>query len=157
MRKSVLRGVGAIAGAAAALAAPLAGSAASSTYTVGPISNLSSTSCSGQNAEVEQAADAQRGYVYVVWMGCSKIAFSRSTDGGVSFSPAITVPAPPVVTMAAQRGSKSLWLTHRSTHTLGAGDPSPSSAGSRCGPVVRMASYGWCASPCTAARNRKGS
>ncbi|TMC33995.1 MAG: exo-alpha-sialidase [Chloroflexi bacterium] len=92
MRKSVLRGVGAIAGAAAALAAPLAGSAASATYTVGPISNLSSTSCSGQNAEVEQAADAQRGYVYVVWMGCSKIAFSRSTDGGVSFSPAITVP-----------------------------------------------------------------
>jgi BNR/Asp-box repeat len=49
-----------------------------------------STSCAGQNAEVEQAVDGSR--VYEIWMGCSGIAFARSTDGGAHFSNPISVP-----------------------------------------------------------------
>src|SRR5438067_13717503 len=78
---------------AATLIAPTLASAASISYSVGPISNLSATSCSGANAEVEQAVDPSLGYVYEGWMGCSKIAFSRSLDGGGTFSPAVTLPA----------------------------------------------------------------
>src|SRR6266513_4443022 len=78
---------------AAILTTPTAASAASTSYSVGPISNLSATSCSGANAEVEQAVDPSLGYVYEEWMGCSKIAFSRSLDGGSTFSPAVTLPA----------------------------------------------------------------
>ena len=78
MGKVLLRGAGILAGVAAALAAPIDG-AASAVYTAGPISNLSSTSCSGSNAEVEQAVDTSNGYVYEDWMGCSKIGFARST------------------------------------------------------------------------------
>jgi hypothetical protein len=49
-----------------------------------------STSCAGQNAEVEQAVDGS--LVYEIWMGCSGIAFARSTDGGAHFSKPISVP-----------------------------------------------------------------
>jgi hypothetical protein len=49
-----------------------------------------STSCAGQNAEVEQAVDGL--LVYETWMGCSGIAFARSTDGGAHFSKPISVP-----------------------------------------------------------------
>lgn len=77
---------------AATLVTAAAGPASSTTYSVGPISNLSATSCSGANAEVEQAVDQDRGYVYEEWMGCSKIAFSRSLDGGATFGPAATLP-----------------------------------------------------------------
>src|SRR5690349_81393 len=69
------------------------GAAAPATFVVGPISNLSATSCSGSNAEVEQAVDPRAGYVFEEWMGCSKIAFSRSLDGGRTFSRAVTLPA----------------------------------------------------------------
>ncbi len=62
------------------------------TYNVGPITNISS-SCSGQNAEVEQAVDPTNPeYVYEEWMGCKGIAFSVSTDGGLRFSDPIAVP-----------------------------------------------------------------
>lgn len=62
------------------------------TYTVGPITNISG-SCSGQNAESEQAVDSVHGnYVYEVWMGCSGIAFARSTDGGHTFLAPINLP-----------------------------------------------------------------
>src|SRR5690349_17655686 len=93
MARRLLRSIAILGGAAAALATPLAGqaSAAAATYTVGPISNLSATSCSGSNAEVEQAADPNGSYVYEDWMGCSKIGFARSTDGGKTFEPATTV------------------------------------------------------------------
>jgi hypothetical protein len=64
-------------GTAAPGAATAAGSPA--TYQVGPITDVST--CSGQNAEVEQAVDAKRGYVYQEWMGCRGIAVARSTDG----------------------------------------------------------------------------
>ena len=60
-------------------------------YNVGPVNDVSA-SCSGQNAEVEQAVDAKLGYVYETWMGCKGIAFARSTDGGDTFDTPITVP-----------------------------------------------------------------
>jgi hypothetical protein len=60
-------------------------------YAVGPVADLT-TSCSGQNAEVEQASDPARQLVFEAWMGCSGIAFSRSADGGATFSTPISVP-----------------------------------------------------------------
>ena len=57
----------------------------------GPVTDLT-TKCSGQNAEVEQATDAAAGYVYEEWMGCAGIAFSRSSDGGQTWSAPINVP-----------------------------------------------------------------
>src|SRR5579864_5376622 len=80
------------AGAAAAVTIPTAGFASqAASYSVGPIINLT-TSCAGQNAEVEQAVDPSNGYVYEEWMGCSGIAFARSTDGGRTFSDPVSVP-----------------------------------------------------------------
>src|SRR5215471_11443481 len=61
------------------------------TYTVGAITDVSAA-CSGQNAEVEQAADPNLGDVYDIWMGCKGIAFARSTDGGRTFDRPISVP-----------------------------------------------------------------
>jgi hypothetical protein len=58
---------------------------------VGPVIDVSA-SCSGQDAEVEQAVDTTLGYAYETWMGCRGIAFARSTDGGLSFAPPISVP-----------------------------------------------------------------
>ncbi len=92
MRGRAWRGIVAAGGAILAVAAPVEGLAASATFTTGPISNLSATSCSGSNAEVEQAVDPAIGYVYEDWMGCSKIGFARSTDGGRTFGAAMTLP-----------------------------------------------------------------
>jgi len=51
-----------------------------------PVTEVS-RGCAGQNAEVEQAADPVRGYVYEEWMGCNNaIAFARSADGGLHFA-----------------------------------------------------------------------
>src|SRR5487761_1165879 len=81
--------------AAAVLAVTLVGPspalAAGVSYTVGPIRDVSA-SCSGQNAEVEQAVDVRLGYVYESWMGCKGIAFAWSANGGRSFSTPISVP-----------------------------------------------------------------
>jgi hypothetical protein len=74
-----------LSGTASASAAPAV------TYGISPISDISA-SCSGQNAEVEQAVDAKLGYVYDEWMGCRGIAFARSTDGGRTFGTPISVP-----------------------------------------------------------------
>jgi hypothetical protein len=58
---------------------------------ISPISELSGA-CAGQNAEVEQAADRRRGYVYEEWMGCqNQIALARSTDGGRHFGPPVVL------------------------------------------------------------------
>ena len=92
MTGSRWRGLAVIAIAATAAAVPVNGVASGASFSMGPIDNLSSTSCSGSNAEVEQAVDPALGYVYEDWMGCSKIAFARSTDGGQSFGPAFTLP-----------------------------------------------------------------
>src|SRR2546430_8158859 len=82
--------VTAILGAAIIAASP-ALAASGPTYDISPVANVSA-SCAGQNAEVEQAADASLGYVYETWMGCRGIAFARSTDGGVTFDTPISVP-----------------------------------------------------------------
>ena len=60
-------------------------------YTAGAISNLT-TSCAGQNAEVEEAVDPTNGYVYEDWMGCSGIGFTRSTDGGDTWDAPTNLP-----------------------------------------------------------------
>ncbi|HET9781157.1 MAG TPA: sialidase family protein [Candidatus Dormibacteraeota bacterium] len=70
-------------------AALVAHAASGVTYTPDPQSQLVS-SCSGQNAEVEQAAAS--GYIYEEWMGCGGIAFARSSDGGHSWSSPIAPP-----------------------------------------------------------------
>jgi hypothetical protein len=89
-RRRIAKSVVGLCAAAALFAATPAFSAGPS-YTVGPVSDISA-SCSGQNAEVEQAVDAKLGYVYEEWMGCRGIAFARSTDGGASFQTPISVP-----------------------------------------------------------------
>jgi hypothetical protein len=77
---------------------------AGTTYTVGPITDVSA-SCSGQNAEVEEAADPSLGYVYETWMGCRGIAFARSTDGGATFGTPISVPGSSARTAPSTRSS----------------------------------------------------
>jgi hypothetical protein len=56
---------------------------------VSPVVEVSGA-CSGQNAEVEEASHGKD--VYVEWIGCGGIGFARSTDGGLSFSPGVTLP-----------------------------------------------------------------
>jgi hypothetical protein len=85
----MIRRIGLLVAAAFAVATPALG--AGTTYTVGPVTDLSA-SCSGQNAEVEQAVDQKLGYVYEDWMGCHGIGFARSTDGGRSFEAPISLP-----------------------------------------------------------------
>jgi hypothetical protein len=87
MRRALVVALGALALASAASAAP-------APYAVGPITNLT-TACSGQNAEVETAVDPSLGYAYEDWMGCNGIGFSRSLDGGRTWSAPITVPGSP--------------------------------------------------------------
>jgi hypothetical protein len=60
-------------------------------YSRGAVTNISG-SCKGQNAEVEQAVDAARGYVYEEWIGCGGIGFARSIDSGRTFEPPFAVP-----------------------------------------------------------------
>jgi len=60
-------------------------------YTVSQVTDISS-SCAGQNAEVEQAVDPSQHYVYADWMGCKGIAFAVSTDGGGHFDAPISLP-----------------------------------------------------------------
>ena len=62
------------------------------TYGVGAVRALS-TRCAGQNAEVEQAVDPVRAYVYEAWIGCNAIAFARSRNGGRHFSKPIALRA----------------------------------------------------------------
>jgi hypothetical protein len=77
--------------AAVALFAATPALGAGATYTAGAVTDISA-SCSGQNAEVEQAVDPKLGYVYEDWMGCSGIGFARSTDGGRTFGTPISLP-----------------------------------------------------------------
>ncbi|HEX8007472.1 MAG TPA: sialidase family protein [Trebonia sp.] len=55
-----------------------------------PMTDISSA-CAGQNAEVEEATAAPD-YVYADWIGCGGIGFARSADGGLHWSPPVTVP-----------------------------------------------------------------
>ncbi len=71
---------------------PAAAAAGAVTYSVVTPIDISSA-CSGQNAEVEAAADPKLGYVYELWMGCNGIGFARSTDGGYSFGAPLVMPS----------------------------------------------------------------
>ena len=62
------------------------------TYSESAIAMPSAACASGQNAEVEQAADLALGYVYADWMGCQGIAFARSRDGGRTWDDPLHVP-----------------------------------------------------------------
>ena len=96
---------------------------APSVPTVSPISDISKA-CAGQNAEVEQATDPARGYVYEEWMGCGgRIAFARSTDGGLHFSKPIVLPASagawdPSVAVAPSGVVYAAFMTGNSLHTF---------------------------------------
>jgi hypothetical protein len=87
----IVRAVAAAAALAAVLGGTPAAAAPTATYAIGSASDVSAL-CSGQNAEVEQTVDAQRGYVYEIWMGCRAIGFARSTDGGATFEQPLSVP-----------------------------------------------------------------
>jgi len=67
-----------------------ANAATAASYQVGPITDVST--CSGQNAEVEQAVDPKLGYVYEEWMGCKGISVARSTDGGRTWDAPVSLP-----------------------------------------------------------------
>jgi hypothetical protein len=78
---ATVAGVPACAATAAATARPV----------VSPI-GLVSAGCAGQNAEVEQAVDPARGYVYEEWMGCKdQIGVAVSADGGLTFGPPVVL------------------------------------------------------------------
>jgi hypothetical protein len=91
LRRLVGAGIAAVAFAAVAATVPPASAARPQKPAVGPIVDVSKA-CAGQNAEVEQAADPSRGYVYELWIGCNGIGFARSADGGRHFSKPVTVP-----------------------------------------------------------------
>ena len=77
--------------ATAAFSSSFASAAASGPTLTGPVQV---STCSGKNAEVEQATDPSLGYVYEDWMGagCQNISFARSLDGGASFQSPFSVP-----------------------------------------------------------------
>jgi hypothetical protein len=87
--------------------APVAAAAPGAGHSIGR-SAVVSSGCRGQNAEVLQAVDRKRGYVYEEWMGCRGIGFARSTDRGKTFGSPISLPGTnglanswdPVVTVA---------------------------------------------------------
>jgi hypothetical protein len=96
MRTWLLAGVAATAGIVTFGLAPAAGAAGTGHGTrqagTHPAVHDISKACSGQNAEVEQATDPARGFVYEAWMGChNQIAFARSTDGGRHFGRPLVV------------------------------------------------------------------
>lgn len=80
-----------LAAATAAFSSSFA-SAATSGYTL--TAPVQVSTCSGKNAEVEQATDPSLGYVYEDWMGagCQNISFARSIDGGKTFQSPISLP-----------------------------------------------------------------
>ncbi|HEV2376275.1 MAG TPA: sialidase family protein [Streptosporangiaceae bacterium] len=62
---------------------------------IGPITDFSkSSSCSGQNSEVEQAADPAGKYVYEEWMSCNGgLGFATSSNRGQTFGTPVTLPS----------------------------------------------------------------
>jgi hypothetical protein len=91
-----------------ALAAPPTGNV---TYSVGPISDVSS-GCPG-TGDIDEAVDNARNYVYQEFEGCdhgNAVGFSRSTDGGVNYSPPAALPY--------SRGGWDPWLAVAPDGTL---------------------------------------
>ncbi len=73
-----------------AAGAPIGLRTAGQGASVTPMTDISS-GCGSDNAEVEEATGAPQ-YAYATWIGCAGIGFARSTDGGLHFSPPVTVP-----------------------------------------------------------------
>ncbi len=92
-RTATLAAVAALVVAAALSALSTTGHAAAVRVPAFSMSRVAQASrCAGQNAEVEQAVDPARQYVYEAWMGCDGIGFARSTDGGRHFGDNLTIP-----------------------------------------------------------------
>ena len=83
----LLTALGLSAGPVGATVAP---ARATESYTISTPVNMSSA-CTAQNAETIQAVDPARNAVYDEWMGCNGIGFSRSMDGGKTWSAPITL------------------------------------------------------------------
>jgi hypothetical protein len=69
-------------------------SAAGARYFVGPISDVS-VGCPG-TGDISDAVDRGRDYVYQEFEGCDHgngVGLARSTDGGVSYTPPVALPA----------------------------------------------------------------
>jgi hypothetical protein len=86
-----------------------------------------SAGCPGNSSEVEEAF-APPGYVYAEWIGCGGIGFARSTDSGLHFGAALTVPGSrgaswdPAITVAAD-GTVYAAFMHASTRSIVSGHP----------------------------------
>jgi hypothetical protein len=77
----------------ASLSGPAVESAATVTYSVGPIRDIS-VGCPG-TGDISDAVDASRDYVYQEFEGCDHgngIGFARSTTGGDSYTPPVALP-----------------------------------------------------------------
>jgi hypothetical protein len=91
------------------------------TYAAGAIREVSR--CPGQNAEVEQAVDETRDYVFEEWIGCNGIGFARSTDGGEQFSRPIVLRGSggawdPALAVAGDGTVYAAFMVTRGTRTL---------------------------------------
>ena len=87
---------------------------------VGPITDVSHA-CKGQNAEVEQASWHR--YVYLAWMGCNNsIGFTRSADGGRTWSAPVVMPGSagawdPAVAVAPEGALYVSFMNSNNTYT----------------------------------------
>ena len=102
--------------------ASTAAGASGASYAVGAIRDVSAR-CAGQNAEVEQAVDSVRSYVYEAWIGCGGIGFARSTDGGIHFKKAVRLRSSgggwdPALTVAADGTVYAAFMVMQGTHAL---------------------------------------
>jgi hypothetical protein len=91
-----------------------------------PMTNISA-GCTGNSSEVEEAF-APPSYVYAEWIGCGGIGFARSTDSGLHFGAALTVPGSrgaswdPAITVAGD-GTVYAAFMHASGRSLASGHP----------------------------------
>jgi hypothetical protein len=102
------------------LAAPTTGPQAT------PMTDISA-GCAGNSSEVEEAF-APPSYVYAEWIGCGGIGFARSTDSGLHFGAALTVPGSrggswdPAITVAAD-GTVYAAFMHARGRSIVSGHP----------------------------------
>lgn len=83
MTRRVTRTLKAVLAAMGVMVGTVPGVAWAASYSVGPISDVSSL-CSNQNAESEQAVDTKLGYVYEVWMGAAVLALPVRQMAGLA-------------------------------------------------------------------------
>jgi hypothetical protein len=89
---------------------------------ISPITQFSA--CPGQNAEIEQAVDPLRGFVYEEWMGCNnQIGFATSFDGGLHFGKPVVLAGSvgawdPSVAVAPNGTVYAAFMNANSKHTF---------------------------------------